>query len=309
MTDAPITFVSHASEDKERFVRPLAVELRAMGIDAWLDEWEIAGGDSLVARIFDDGIDRAAAFVIVVSSSSVDKPWVREELDAAVIRRIQQRTRLIPVLLDHVDMPAALKHLKWIDATDLDVQKAATEVGRSIFGTSIKPSLGRAPVYVTQEQVLLADPHDDLVLTTLIQLAFESNGLNASSDVLLKLLEPAGLTKEAIAESAEILVKRGYIEQQKFLGGGFALRELNLGVVLAILPSRGIDVTETAGRLLAHIGNHRTPSGFEVPNLLIRDALIHYLENKGWIEVLPRMMGGDVFAEITAAGMRILRQT
>jgi hypothetical protein len=48
--DAPITFVSRASEDKQRFVRPLATKLRGIGVDAWLDEWEIAGADSPVDR-------------------------------------------------------------------------------------------------------------------------------------------------------------------------------------------------------------------------------------------------------------------
>lgn len=37
----PKVFVSHASEDKEHFVVEFATKLRARGIDAWLDKWEI----------------------------------------------------------------------------------------------------------------------------------------------------------------------------------------------------------------------------------------------------------------------------
>ena len=59
----------------------------------------------------------------------------------------------------------------------------------------------------------------------------------------------------------------------------------------------GIDVVETSGRLVAQIGKHPTSFGFEVSSLLTRDALVHYLENKGWIEVLRRMMNGDELAE------------
>ena len=34
-------FISHASEDKNRFVRPLAEALRARGASVWYDEWEL----------------------------------------------------------------------------------------------------------------------------------------------------------------------------------------------------------------------------------------------------------------------------
>lgn len=48
-------FVSHASEDKERFVNEFATKLRVNGIDAWLDKWEMLPGDSLVDKIFEEG--------------------------------------------------------------------------------------------------------------------------------------------------------------------------------------------------------------------------------------------------------------
>ena len=53
---SPKVFVSHASEDKERFVRNFATQLRAQGIDAWVDEWEIVPGDSLIDKIFEEGL-------------------------------------------------------------------------------------------------------------------------------------------------------------------------------------------------------------------------------------------------------------
>src|SRR4051794_20083808 len=49
----PKVFVSHASEDKQRFVERFAARLRENGVDAWLDEWEMKPGDSLVDRIFE----------------------------------------------------------------------------------------------------------------------------------------------------------------------------------------------------------------------------------------------------------------
>ena len=56
----PKVFISHASEDKERFVMNFASKLRANGVDAWLDKWEMLPGDSLVDKIFEEGIKEAA---------------------------------------------------------------------------------------------------------------------------------------------------------------------------------------------------------------------------------------------------------
>jgi hypothetical protein len=46
---------------------------------------------------------------VVISASSAAKPWVREELDAAVVRRITGSVRLIPVRLDDAPIPAPLR--------------------------------------------------------------------------------------------------------------------------------------------------------------------------------------------------------
>jgi hypothetical protein len=51
-SEHPRVFLSHASEDKARFVVPFADGLRARGLDVWVDRWEMLPGDSLVAKIF-----------------------------------------------------------------------------------------------------------------------------------------------------------------------------------------------------------------------------------------------------------------
>ena len=72
---APKVFVSHASEDKDRFVVEFARRLRENGVDAWLDQWEMKPGDSLVDKIFEEGLKEARAVIVVLSKVSVQKPW------------------------------------------------------------------------------------------------------------------------------------------------------------------------------------------------------------------------------------------
>ena len=70
-------FISHASEDKERFVRPLAEALRASGdVTVWYDEWELEVGDRLVERI-NDGLAHSRFGVVVLRSSNSMKGPVR----------------------------------------------------------------------------------------------------------------------------------------------------------------------------------------------------------------------------------------
>ncbi|MGH3922708.1 MAG: toll/interleukin-1 receptor domain-containing protein [Pseudonocardiaceae bacterium] len=54
-------------------------------------------GDSLVKKIFTEGIGQAEAVLVVLSRHSITKRWVAAELDAAVVKRIQDDAKLIPI--------------------------------------------------------------------------------------------------------------------------------------------------------------------------------------------------------------------
>lgn len=118
--DTQKVFISHASEDKERFVIQFAKRLRSQGIDAWVDIWEMLPGDSLVDKIFEEGIKNARAMIVVLSRFSVEKPWVREELNAGFLNRASGRCKVIPVVIDDCDVPEALRSTVWQRITDLE---------------------------------------------------------------------------------------------------------------------------------------------------------------------------------------------
>lgn len=147
--DKPKVFVSHASEDKERFVIEFAAKLRAKGIDAWLDKWEILPGDSLVDKIFEEGLKNARAVIVVLSKNSVLKPWVKEELNSAVIKRINGVSKLIPVMIEECAVPEALSSIVWERITDLKNYDAELErIVMSIYNRQDKPVIGSPPAYV-----------------------------------------------------------------------------------------------------------------------------------------------------------------
>jgi len=80
-------FISHASEDKDAIVRPLAHALRDEGLTVWYDEFELRVGSSL-GRNIDMGLANSRFGVVVLSQAFFEKGWTNYELDGLVTRDI-----------------------------------------------------------------------------------------------------------------------------------------------------------------------------------------------------------------------------
>lgn len=89
-------FVSHAHEDKDEIVRPLALALQQQGLRVWFDEFELRIGDSLRRKI-DQGIARSAFGVVVLSTAFFAKNWAQYELDGLVTRSVDGEQVLLPL--------------------------------------------------------------------------------------------------------------------------------------------------------------------------------------------------------------------
>jgi len=89
-------FVSHASEDKDAFVRPLVEALRARGVKVWFDEFTLTIGDSL-RRSIDRGLARSRFGIVVISPDFLRKEWPQKELDGLVAREVDGVKLILPV--------------------------------------------------------------------------------------------------------------------------------------------------------------------------------------------------------------------
>lgn len=220
--DAPKVFVSHASEDKARFVMPFAERLISNGIDAWVDKWEIKVGDSLVKKIFDEGLSAAQAVIVVLSKNSVHKPWVREELDHAIVSKISEGTRIIPVVLDDCEIPQALKATKWVSFKDSYTCDASfDEIVATIFGASDKPPLGKPPAYVSAFRATGVAGHnniDSLVTRLACEAALENGNSMIGAEAFKKNGEYI-IPEQQLRDSLEYLNEHGTIDWQQDLSG------------------------------------------------------------------------------------------
>ena len=65
-------FISHASEDKDEIVRPLANTLVEKGVKVWYDEFEMKIGDSLRRKI-DKGLANSRFGIVVISKDFIKR--------------------------------------------------------------------------------------------------------------------------------------------------------------------------------------------------------------------------------------------
>lgn len=126
-------FICHASEDKSA-ARDLASAMKKLGAEVWFDEWEIRVGESIVQKI-NDALGAVSHLILVLSKSSVDKPWVRKEFSAALMRQLaQQSVSILPLRLDDCTIPPIVADIKYADAR-AGMEHALGQLEHALFAT------------------------------------------------------------------------------------------------------------------------------------------------------------------------------
>ena len=223
MSSPPRVFVSHASEDKERFVNRFAVRLRENGVDAWLDKWEMLPGDSLVDKIFEEGLKDAQAVIVVLSRVSVEKPWVREELNAAFVKRVNTGSKLIPVVIDDCAVPEALTSTLWQRVENLDsYQESFDRILAAIFGTSDKPPVGAPPAYTPHLAQTIGGltKVDSLVLRLACEEAIAKGSDFIEPEELYVRDGKPLLPEVELSDAIDVLEQQHLVRAHRTIGGG-----------------------------------------------------------------------------------------
>jgi hypothetical protein len=298
----PKVFVSHAREDKERFVLGFAAKLRANGIDAWLDKWEMLPGDSLVDKIFEEGIKEAAAVIVVLSSFSVSKPWVREELNAAFVKRINNGSKLIPVVIDECDVPEALRSTLWERVGNLDSYEASLQrIVVAVFGLTDKPPVGSPPKYVGATALTSIgglNKVDSLVLKTSCECALESGNVWLNPGKLFLVDGQPILPEEELRDSLQILDQQGYIELLRTISSGFSQYKLTTygleTYARDCIPNYDDKILSVASALV----NDQLGDNFSIAKKLnerqlLIDHILDLLESNGHLKH-AKMVGGMI---------------
>jgi TIR domain len=130
-------FISHASEDKDAFVRPLATALQTLEVSVWYDEFSLRLGYSL-ARSIDKGLAESRFGIVVISPDFIRKRWTEYELRGLVQREIYEEDRFILPIWHGVtkeqvmQFSPSLADKVALDTAKLDAQKISIQILREI---------------------------------------------------------------------------------------------------------------------------------------------------------------------------------
>jgi hypothetical protein len=129
-------FISHASEDKDEVVRPLAEALKGAGLSVWYDEYQLKIGDSLRQSI-DRGLAGSRFGIVVLSPSFLSKGWTNYELDGIVSRSVGGEQVILPIWhqitkKDVLDFSPSLADKVARNTASYTVEEIALEIGEVI---------------------------------------------------------------------------------------------------------------------------------------------------------------------------------
>jgi hypothetical protein len=107
-------FISYSHADRT-IVRKIAANLVEKNAHVWVDSWELNVGDSIVSRV-QEAIQESDALLVVLSKASVASEWCKKELNAGLIRELEEkRVLVLPVLLEDCEIPIFLREKMYAD--------------------------------------------------------------------------------------------------------------------------------------------------------------------------------------------------
>lgn len=110
-------FLSYSRSDAQ-IVDKIADDLQKEGFDLWFDRQNLVAGQNWQVQI-EKAINESSFIIVFISKNSLQSKWVQAEYRAAFEH--QQRaggTRLIPVLLEKVELPVFLSTIQYVDFTE-----------------------------------------------------------------------------------------------------------------------------------------------------------------------------------------------
>ena len=137
------TFISYSRINKE-FALKLARELRAAGFPIWLDQLDIPTG----AR-WDDEIEKAlrecGIFMVILTPASIASDNAKDEIGYA----IDHGKRILPVLLEHCEIPLRLRRFQYVDFTRMNYSEGAKSA-KELLARLIEEKSTPAPAKISE---------------------------------------------------------------------------------------------------------------------------------------------------------------
>jgi hypothetical protein len=127
------TFISYSRDDSD-FAVQLARDLRAGGLDVWLDQLDIRTG----ARWDDEvekALERSGTFLSVLTPEAIQSQNVKDEIGYA----IDAGKNILPIILKPCNVPFRLRRFQYVDFTNKPYDNSLAEI-QSLLSSTEDPA-------------------------------------------------------------------------------------------------------------------------------------------------------------------------
>jgi len=150
----PKTFVSYSHDDRY-LAETMADDLRASGVQAWIDVDGLTGGD-VWERTIEEVIAEVDALVVIVTPNALKSEWVPKEIAMARTHD----TRIVPLIMARFDdVPATLAALMIADLQAVDFTVLGREEGLKRLLRAVPGAEGLPPILETKTPHIIITQH------------------------------------------------------------------------------------------------------------------------------------------------------
>jgi hypothetical protein len=292
-------YIVHSLEDTGRFVAPLATVLARAELEPVTHNWALAKQDSLIERIFAEGLKGCELAMVILSRFNADAGWSQFELEKSVTDRIRSVTRLAFVLLDDRDHPADLPDIpsfRIVNPGDLvELSTLIQELGPVLSGQQVKSSESAPSPGGLVSGISGVGDTEATVLALSCRRAIECNSFLVKADDVSELAAPLDLDSERFQNCLDLLETAGHIRAKRANGGLISTFEVDrkaFGHYLhEVIDNVDDIVTDLASEILAGVRDNKTlVERFDLPGLVVT-YILDDLDSKGHITVISQMKG------------------
>jgi DNA-binding transcriptional regulator YhcF (GntR family) len=225
-------------------------------------------------------------------------------LDTALIQRIEGVTRVIPVRVSDVEVPTALRALRWIDLTG-DVDVGMRELLAAIYQVHERPAIGRPPAFISNARSVV--PGLSRLGSILAAVLLTTGKHESGSEEELsaqQLAARTGLTPEETDDAIDELEALGYVRTRNYFGT-WPFTHGDVEPTYALFLNSHQDVLgygpmEDVKAVASAVAAKKQLDGSEIMRLtglspLRINRAVDYLEDYGLVTVL-REMGTSPFS-------------
>ncbi|MBI3914163.1 MAG: SUMF1/EgtB/PvdO family nonheme iron enzyme [Chloroflexi bacterium] len=138
-------FITHSWNDID-FARRLFKDLTASGLDGWMDDSAVRGGQRLAEEI-NRGLEGCDVYLSIMSPAALDSPWCWEEINAAItLANRHGRDRqlsIVSIIAAKCELPALLSSRLYFDFVER-YDDALKELLTKSFGVNLNALLSHS---------------------------------------------------------------------------------------------------------------------------------------------------------------------